>query len=99
MVSNPYPDEGFATEHERWAEQEAAFCDLMVETLADSAKAYAEKALQSLSSVYAVHKAGARYPLADAYQTIIMIDTWQQMARHLRQSRICRIESDRDPGS
>ena len=92
----PYPEQGCATEHERWAEQEAAFCDKMVESLAESALTYTERAAKALTSGHP-HSAYSYLSGKDAYEIGVRINVWQQMADQLRRPRIIRIESERQP--
>jgi hypothetical protein len=71
-----------ASDHERWAESEAQFCDLMVETMLQSAKDWHDRGV-------------ARYGASNAQmaaECMIRADAWGQMADNLRKSRRCRIE-------
>lgn len=98
MSGQPYPEQGFASEHERWEEAQATFCDKMAGSLNENAKQHAEKL---------AHDAAAGHPVSSyafihagpAYECTMRAAVWAQMAEHLRQSRIIRIEMDRNPGS
>jgi len=89
-----YPEAGFASDREQWEEQEAKFCDQMIEALAQSAATHAERLGKSLASGHP-HVGYSYLSGKYAYEISVMIHVWQQMADHLRQSRIIRIESER----
>lgn len=95
-MSMPYPEHGFASDHERWEEAEARFCDQMVESLTETTRHHAEKLAQDAAAGHPVSPY-AFIHAAPAFECSVRAAVWAQMAHKLRQSRICRIEMDRHP--
>ncbi len=89
-----YPEEGFASPVEQWEEREAVFCDRMVESMTENALVYAEKAVKALQGGHP-HATYAHLNTVQAHEIAIRAAVWQQMADHLRSSRLSRIENKR----
>lgn len=75
-------DDEPATERERWEEGEAKFCDQMAAEyrgpLLDGWKARGDHADNAVMQV----------------RCLVAAEVWEQMARHLRKPRRCRIENE-----
>lgn len=71
-------------QHEQWSEQEAVFCDRMVETMLEHAKEYAAKPPNSYSAVN----------MQMAYECNIRANVWQQVADGLRNPKRIRLERE-----
>lgn len=85
MSGNPYPEHGFERD-EQWAEREAEFCDQMASDMRRFAQEWAAK---HSGTEYGSHPSS----LSSAYECSVRAQVWGEMARHLRQPRIARIET------